>query len=641
MKLPQWAISELIHIIQEHGSGKGRGWKNARNYLGPLCEKLGHDITQNQVYDAIHDINCNDRIAHCGKIKKFHSLSKGYLFCGTQKNCSCALSYTVGKRKKTMQERHGVEHALKSPEFINKARKTTKENWGVDHPMHSQEIKNKNSILVMNRTKEKREAIKQKTEATNMCRYGASNPMKTAQGREKFRASMNKNHQVDYPLQSRLIKKKYKETMRERYGAECPLKIEKFREKFRNTCKFRYGADHPLSSEVIKNKVKDTNIKRYGVESNFGRKDIQEAIRNTNIEKYGVDNPSKNSDIIKKIKKINLEKYYSDDISKILSNRDELEKYLVGKTFSQVANEWNMGINILLKHWRGLGIPTPKSRYEEEISFFLNILGITHVTNTRSIIQGMELDFYLPDYKLAIEFNGLYWHSTAVQQDTQYHRRKYQECRNLGIRLLMINEDEWLRSGQAWRNRIANIVNLSPIGVGARKLSISEISQNTANNFCDEHHIRGKTNSVLYAFGGFYEDDLVSIMVFNKQRGTGDIELVRYCTNGGNYPGIFSRLFAFAIKQYCIRDVISFADLRHSQGSLYLNNGFNFVHEIPPDYQYVYRDKTYHKGSFTKDQINKMFGPQYAGLTERGAMTILNIPRIYDCGKLKFQWSAK
>jgi hypothetical protein len=115
----------------------------------------------------------------------------------------------------------------------------------------------------------------------------------------------------------------------------------------------------------------------------------------------------------------------------------------------------------------------------------------------------ISLDFYLPDHCIALEFNGLYWHSTARRPDKMYHRRKYEACRDAGVRLVMINEDEWLQRGHAVRGRILNLIGRSERGVGARKLLVQEISGQEANQFFDQYHIQGATGSIGYAIGDF------------------------------------------------------------------------------------------------------------------------------------------
>lgn len=62
--------------------------------------------------------------------------------------------------------------------------------------------------------------------------------------------------------------------------------------------------------------------------------------------------------------------------------------------------------------------------------------------NTKRIISPNELDIYIPAIKLAIEYNGLFWHSTKHISDKDYHLNKSVECRKLGIRLIHVYEFE-------------------------------------------------------------------------------------------------------------------------------------------------------------------------------------------------------
>ena len=66
------------------------------------------------------------------------------------------------------------------------------------------------------------------------------------------------------------------------------------------------------------------------------------------------------------------------------------------------------------------------------------------VTHTRQVLPSHhELDIYIPDRKVAIEYNGLYWHSIENGKDKEYHISKSIECEQLGIHLIHVFGDEW------------------------------------------------------------------------------------------------------------------------------------------------------------------------------------------------------
>lgn len=99
------------------------------------------------------------------------------------------------------------------------------------------------------------------------------------------------------------------------------------------------------------------------------------------------------------------------------------------------------------------------SKGEQAIVDFIknNVIGLEVEQSVRTLIKNqkgycLELDIYLPEIKLAFEFNGAYWHSDKmIQQKTggkyqraiDYHWYKTLECQKLGITLIHIDERDW------------------------------------------------------------------------------------------------------------------------------------------------------------------------------------------------------
>lgn len=84
------------------------------------------------------------------------------------------------------------------------------------------------------------------------------------------------------------------------------------------------------------------------------------------------------------------------------------------------------------------------SKYEDEIADIVNTFyNGKCIRNDRSVLNGKELDLYYPEKKIAIEFNGAYWHSTEIKPDG-YHYSKYIMCKQRGILLVSIFENVWL-----------------------------------------------------------------------------------------------------------------------------------------------------------------------------------------------------
>ncbi len=420
---------------------------------------------------------------------------------------------------------------------------------------------------------------------------------------------------VDNPSKIQEVKNKKKETLFNNF--ENGLKDISIRNKTRDTCILKYGVDNPMKNIDIITKSKNTNIEKYGTE-------VKANISNSVEERYGVSHISQRN--------------YSDETRSILFDKQKFIDFTKDKSFVESANLLKINPSTITEYYTRYGIETDirTSSYEREIAAWLTEIDINFFQRDRKLISPFELDFYLPDYKLAIEFNGLYWHS-SLKVNNDYHRQKYEKCLDNDIRLIMINEDEWRNRASAIKNRLLNILGKSIRSIGARKLKIMRIDNSLAMKFYDDNHWQG-SGSFLWSFGAYYNDTLVSCMSFNKQRSTNTIELIRFSTDGCNYPGVFSKLFKFAVNNHNFEEVISFADLRHSNGDVYRKNGFEFISEIRPDYRYIINGVTYHKSSFSKSNIQKKFSIDISDNSESELMNELGIPRIYDCGKLKFRF---
>lgn len=103
------------------------------------------------------------------------------------------------------------------------------------------------------------------------------------------------------------------------------------------------------------------------------------------------------------------------------------------------------------------------SRPEKEIaSIVRNLLGQTKVyENIRTIIPPYELDIFVPEKNLAIEYCGLYWHSEERGKDKYYHKNKYTMCKERGIDLITIFEDEYTSNKDLFFDRLKKRFNLS------------------------------------------------------------------------------------------------------------------------------------------------------------------------------------
>jgi hypothetical protein len=130
------------------------------------------------------------------------------------------------------------------------------------------------------------------------------------------------------------------------------------------------------------------------------------------------------------------------------------------------------------------------SKAETEILEWLTVLNINDVIiNDRTILKGKELDIYIPSHSLAIEFNGLYWHSELNGKDKNYHLNKTIKCKEQDIQLIHIFEDEWLDKQDIIKNIIKIKLRLIEEKVYGRKCVIKELESNKYVKSCTNKNI--------------------------------------------------------------------------------------------------------------------------------------------------------
>lgn len=193
---------------------------------------------------------------------------------------------------------------------------------------------------------------------------------------------------------------------------------------------------------------------------------------------------------------------------------------------------------------------TKNSKLEEIIKDFLNNNGIKHIDNNRTILNGYEIDIYVPEFNLGIEVNGNYFHSELNgEKNKEYHLNKTIISNNKNIKLIQIFEDEVLQKKEITLSRLSSLLNINSKIYG-RKCIIREVSKKISKDFLNENHIQGDSID-MFRYGLYYNDILVSLMTFglkrnvlgNKEKTIDEYELIRFCNiKQTNVIGGFSKL---------------------------------------------------------------------------------------------------
>jgi DNA-binding transcriptional MerR regulator/very-short-patch-repair endonuclease/DNA-binding XRE family transcriptional regulator len=288
---------------------------------------------------------------------------------------------------------------------------------------------------------------------------------------------------------------------------------------------------------------------------------------------------------------------------------------------------------------------TRESSIERKIKEWLDSNNIEYEQNCRKLITPYEIDFYLLEYDIAIEVCGVYWHSTKNNADKLHIYKKYLKCKSEGFRLITIFEDEINNSFEIVTSRLKSILGLSKSKLYARNCCVREITSREGIDFLNKYHLQKSGKNKIY-LGAFFKEELVSVMSFSglnpakgRQAVEGEFELNRFA-NPKNAVGIASKLVSFFKKTYKPIKIISYADLRWSDGNLYRALDFSYVRTSAPNYWYVVRNERVHRWAYTKQKLLTMTDTTNNDITEEELAESLGLYRIYDCGNLVYEWKA-
>lgn len=440
------------------------------------------------------------------------------------------------------------------------------------------------------------------------------------------------------------------------------------------------GIQKPKGEKVtdIAKRISKEDFIQYYIEQDHSQKEVQEFFSISEsqliglIRYYGVFKKDKIEDSVKKISKEELYQYYIVEnkgpyqLAKELNmsidmmygiiryydlsgmrmdaptrmknkvSKDELNEYYVVQSHSVQETMENFG----LTHWelcqllriyeiRGRG---GTSIYEEML---INSLpkGIQIIKNDRKALgNGKEIDIYLPEYKVGIEFNGDYWHS-SLKKERKYHFDKSVVAEENGIRLIHVYEYEWI--DQKKKDKILSIINAAVKNIDikfyARNCEIKEITNKEAKLFNENNHLQGHRNAQI-TYGLFYKGELVQLMSFSKAKynknlqGSNDWEIIRSCQKLNTIVvGGVQKLFKHFVGENTPSSVFSYCDFNKFDGNSYESLGMNFVGYTGPDLWWVLE--------FAPDVVVPRNPSKHSELKE------MAVAQIWGAGSKKFLWS--
>jgi hypothetical protein len=359
----------------------GREFETPKKFSSHL--RYVHKISSHEYYDKYMKLETDGTCLYCGKETTYVDLIIGY-----KKYCSTTCS-------------------ARSPLVQKKKSATCLKNFGVESPLRSQ-------------------AVKDAFKATCLERFGSENPSQSQMIQEKKKETCRKNHGTDYPMESQEVRDKSKNTCNEKYGVDNIFQVEEIKDRAKQTWLKNYGTDNPSNTPQVRLKREQTCKERYG-EAHWAQSD--------------------------QIKEIHRKEFYqklfdSDRLNyKSIPNFSYEEYTNVMQRYSWICSACNTIFEDSIDCGRTPKCPVcfPRTRgvsiSEKLLVEFIRTFDVEIIENDNILLNGREIDIYIPSKKISIEYNGLYWHSSEIIRMIDIWKTKIMLSK--GFRHIVVWEDDF------------------------------------------------------------------------------------------------------------------------------------------------------------------------------------------------------
>jgi len=275
---------------------------------------------------------------------------------------------------------------------------------------------------------------------------------------------------------------------------------------------------------------------------------------------------------------------------------------------------------------------TWSSQGEREVMKYIQSINqdIKVQSSVWGVIPNLEIDIWIPEMKIAIEFNGDYWHSTE-KKETDYHLSKTKLAEQNDIHLIHIYEHEWRDKPEKVKQLLRGMFTDRQT-IGARQTKNGVPTNDEPRSFFDQYHFDGHRGATEY-YGLTFNDEWVMMASFTNG------ELIRLASSIRVVGGL-SKI----MKACPHREIFSFANRGRTKRNhnIYLASGFVETRTTASNYVYVKGSEKLSRQQAMKHKLPKLLGDGFDPiLTERENMQTNKWLRIHDSGQLVYEWSQK
>ena len=440
------------------------------------------------------------------------------------------------------------------------------------------------------------------------------------------------------------------------------MKDEKILSKYKESSLKTYGVDHPFKSTIVKDRLKKTLESKYGTNHLLRLQQFKDKSRTTNLERYG---------------KVHKSAWSKEHYLEVLSLFD---LSLVGD--SDFSDEFISKCNICGREFRNSFMSSKhgtiphvcpyctktSTRLEKVLTNILESNGFKVIPRERLILEGKEIDIYLPELKIGFEINGALTHNSDYNifsnqpKSRSYHKEKTELALSKGVRLYHL----WFH----WSAKKIISVMLSKLGVFkvkyyARKLKVViDPDKTLCDKFFDSAHTLGHTvatRTVALLDG----NDIIQAFQFVKLSDSQYILSRNASLKGTSVIGGSAKIFKHFVKSLSKgTEITTYADrdlTPSPEDSVYTRLGFTFEGDSGQIMKYWVSDtlkigeKTisagvYARNSFMKAKLMKLGDTaEFKGqtrhidwsLSESKILFNLGVYRVFNSGCFKFSFIVK
>lgn len=529
--------------------------------------------------------------------------------------------------------KYGVANPAQSPEIKDLKRKNSEKKYGTSNPAQSEEVKDK-----IRKTRS--------LQSTHPSGWHRSK-----ESIEKARQTCLKKYGVENVSQIKEVKQKRENTFKERYhGAINPGQVEEFRKKAIDTLFQRTGYENPNKDPEVRKKIEKTCIEKYGTSCSLHNEEIHKKTLATWKDKYGSDSPNKFPEVQEKIRK----GIWNYSLGQIFSgDRLRGEAIPLFKPEDYQGSSWKIKYpfecpicHTKFKSVLADGIipvcPTchpplkGTSQGELEVTDFIgSLIPEKEIeTKNRTILDGQELDIYIPPKNLAIEYDGIRYHSSLYGKQKNYHLNKTKACESQNIRLIHIWDIEWNDKKEIVKSFIKSALGFYDEIIDIKECEIRKVSESEASIFLNENHMQGYVPS-KESLGIFYRDSLTAVASFRKLISPGfSWELVRFAVKRGYHiiNGFDKLIETFLQSHKREGTLIAHSDRRLFTGNIY----HKYFKELAPSDPIRYWTSNFKELFSEKEATNTLKKISHPDIPIEQQLVQAGYYEVYDCGYRRF-----